>query len=155
MLDTPHIWAWHRRHDDKEIHPRSLSSSKTMADFDPSPMADPHPNGTIWGAALWDLRTRLKFAQGDGVRQTDLLVLQALILLGKVVAQARKTDVRAMLSARESYATGLRALLHADELLNSGGCRDMILAALVQRGIPSRPGVEQGAGTELCFDVKS
>src|ERR1700730_6039301 len=48
MLGTPHIWAWHLRHDEQVTHPRSLSSSKTMADFVASPTADAHANGTIW-----------------------------------------------------------------------------------------------------------
>ena len=53
MLGTPHIWILHRRHDDQEIHVRSLASSKSMADFDVGPQADAHANGTIWGSD-WD-----------------------------------------------------------------------------------------------------
>src|SRR5947209_70307 len=51
MLGTPHIWAWHRRHDHQEVHPPWLTSSKTMADYDQSPVADADANGTIWAAA--------------------------------------------------------------------------------------------------------
>ena len=79
MLGTPHIWAWHQAHD----HPRNLASEKSMADFDHDRSADPHLNGTIWGAALWDLRTALLERDPDGTRQTDLLLLQALCLSGK------------------------------------------------------------------------
>ena len=85
MLGTPHIWAWHLRHDDEVIHPRSLVSSKTMADYDTSPAADAHANGTIWAAALWDLRTQLGRIEADGVRRTDLMVVQALLLLGQLM----------------------------------------------------------------------
>jgi hypothetical protein len=48
MLETPHIWAWHHRHDGVVTHRRRLVARKTMADYDPSPEADPHINGTIW-----------------------------------------------------------------------------------------------------------
>jgi hypothetical protein len=68
MLETPHIWAWHRRHDEHEVHPRSLVSRKTMDDFDSGPKADPHANGTIWGAALWDLRTEMSCSEDVGAR---------------------------------------------------------------------------------------
>jgi len=54
MLNAPHIWAWHKRHDNEYVHPRSLVSHKTMGEFDPAPKADPHANGTIFAAALWD-----------------------------------------------------------------------------------------------------
>src|SRR5213082_3479002 len=60
----------------------SLASAKTMADYDSSPNADPHLNGTIWAAGLWDLRARLEATESDGGHQTDLLVLKALLELG-------------------------------------------------------------------------
>src|SRR6267378_4718501 len=66
MLGTPHIWILHRRHDNQEIHARSLTSRKTMTDFDAGARADPHSNGTIWGAALWDLRTQMSVTESDG-----------------------------------------------------------------------------------------
>jgi hypothetical protein len=130
MLGTAHIWAWHRRHDDQEIHPRSLASPKTMADFDFSREADPHSNGTIWAAALWDLRTRLKALQPDGARRTDLLVLRALLLLGQLAAERKE-----LRRVREKYETGLAALIQADEVLNSGCNREAILACFGKRGI--------------------
>src|SRR5207245_3865210 len=107
MLGTPHICASHRRHDHQEVHPRSLTSSKTMADYDQSPVADAHANGTIWAAALWDLRTLLGAAEPDGVRQTNLLVLNALILLGKLVEDTGESTVANIRSARASYSVGL------------------------------------------------
>jgi hypothetical protein len=68
MLETPHIWAWHRRHDDYEIHPRSLVSAVTMADYDHGERADPHTNGTIWATALWDLRQAINASELGGAR---------------------------------------------------------------------------------------
>ncbi|HEX2714791.1 MAG TPA: M36 family metallopeptidase, partial [Candidatus Acidoferrales bacterium] len=137
MLETPHIWAWHRRHDDQEVHPRSLTSSKTMADYDLSPRADPHANGTIWAAALWDLRTLLDATKPTGARQTDLLVLKALLLLGKVVDPAREATATSTCHARESYAAGLNALLQADKQLNDGRHEKIILASFSKRGVRS------------------
>src|SRR3984893_14674636 len=106
MLGTPHIWAWHLRHDKYVTHPRSLSSSKTMADFDSSPTADPHANGTIWGAALWDLRTRLGRIEPEGARRTDLMVLKALLLSGRLPKPGSNPSIRAIRRVRKSYAVG-------------------------------------------------
>jgi len=130
MLDTAHIWAWHRRHDEREIHPRSLVSPKTMADYASGPGADAHTNGTIWAASLWTLRSRL------GARATDLLVLKALLLMGCL----KNTDGRATVSSvrrvRKSFAAGLAALLHADELLNAGRNRDVLPRCSLPRHSP-------------------
>jgi hypothetical protein len=135
MLGTPHIWAWHLRHDEQVTHPRSLSSSKTMTDFDASPTADAHANGTIWGAALWDLRTRLGRTEPEGVRQTDLIVLKALLLIGQLPKDGSNASIRATRRLRESHAVGLAMLLWADELLNSSRYREIILATFSKRGI--------------------
>jgi hypothetical protein len=135
MLQTPHIWSWHRRHDQEDVHPRSLSSSKTMADYDASPGADPHANGTIWAAALWDLRTRLGATEQDGVRQTDLLVVKMLLLLGRLGTDAPDASVKSVRQARADYTVALASLLNADELLCSGRHRSTILAAFSRRGI--------------------
>lgn len=139
MLDTPHIWAWHRRHDAQEVHPRSLVSPKTMADFDPRPGADSHANGTIWAAALWDLRSQLCAAEADGARMADLLVLQALVLLGQCVGPEKEPDIREVRRARSSYSAGLTALLQADARLYDGSHHDEIAACFAQRGIFSLP----------------
>ena len=82
ILETPHIWAWHRPTQAGASHPRSLSSSKTMADFDHKPGADPHRNGTICAAALWDMRRHIAAADSGGASVSDMLVLKALLLLG-------------------------------------------------------------------------
>jgi len=105
-----------------------------MQHFDPRPDADPHANGTIWGAALWDLRSRLSAA--EGALATDLLVLQALLLLGHVVVR------------RSSFQAGLAALLHADEVLHAARHRAIILNTFAQRGIQADPVAERALQRE-------
>ncbi len=135
MLDTPHIWACHRRHDHSERHSRSLSSRKTMTDFDHRPGADPHANGTIWGAALWDYRSRLQATIPDGAHHADLIVIQALVLIGGIGAtepSGRARDVRA---ARKSFGVGLAALGRAAGDLYSDAYTDVLLECFAARGI--------------------
>ena len=150
MLDTPHIWAWHRRHDEQEIHPRSLSSSKTMADYDDRPEADEHLNGTIWGAALWDLRTQLAATDPDGSRKADLLVLQTLLLLGKLTGPQDGPDRHWLLRMRTNYGAALAALLQADDLLNASRNHSTILACFQKRGIQPDSAVIPTKGGKLC-----
>lgn len=135
MLETPHIWAWHCRHDEILRHPRSLESAKTMADFDHGPGADPHSNGTIWAAALWNLRCRLSVREAAGARMADRLVLKALLLMGQTPGNWRNLDIREVRRVRQSYTTGLLALLDADELLTGATCREEILRSFADRGI--------------------
>ena len=146
MLGTPHIWAWHHRHDDEVVHPRSLCSRKTMADFDHTSGADPHLNGTIWGAGLWDFRVRLSERTSDGARQADRLLLQALLLLGTFMGDVTPPTVKAIREARKSFSAGLSALLQADELLYAKRHRDLIVATFATRGvILNCPGIKNGA----------
>jgi hypothetical protein len=135
MLGTPHIWAWHLRHDVEVIHPRSLVSSKTMADYDTSPAADAHANGTIWAAALWDLRTQLSRIEADGVRRTDLMVVQALLLLGRLMDTSSEKTVNELRRLRKRFEIGAAAMLQADEVLHSGRHRELIRASFSQRGV--------------------
>lgn len=151
MLGTPHIWAWHRRHDEQEIHPRSLSSSKTMADYDYRPEADEHLNGTIWGAALWDLRTQLAAAEPEGSRKADLLMLQALLLLGKLTGPQDNKEREWLLRMRTNYGAGLSALLQADDLLNSSRNHSTILSCFQKRGIAPEPALISTKGGKLCL----
>jgi hypothetical protein len=155
MLGTPYIWAWHHRHDAEEVHFRSLTSSKTMADYDSSPGADAHANGTIWAAALWGLRTRLGAWEPDGARQTDLLVLKALLLMGQLPSDRRDASLTSIRRARQSYTAGLLALLQADELLNGGRQREAILASFAKHGIQTAPSFQKGSGSELSFGIES
>src|SRR6202048_3264712 len=135
MLGTPHIWAWHLRHDDAVIHPRSLVSSKTMADYDTSPAADAHANGTIWAAALWDLRTQLGRIEADGVRRTDLMVVQALLLLGRLMDTSSEKTANELRRLRKRFEIGAAAMLHADEILHLGRYRELIRSSFSRRGI--------------------
>ncbi|HEV2016803.1 MAG TPA: CapA family protein [Gemmatimonadaceae bacterium] len=135
MLDTPHIWACHRRHDDNERHSRSLSSRMTMDDFDDGPGADPHFNGTIWGAALWDFRSHLRDTVPDGARRADLIVVHALILIGGLGATGRSSRAREVRQARKSFGAGLAALRRAADDLFSGAHTDTLLGVFAARGI--------------------
>jgi hypothetical protein len=135
MLDTPHIWACHRYHNQGESHPRSLSSRKTMRDFDEGPNADPHSNGTIWGASLWDFRTRLRASVPDGARQADMIVVRALTLIGGVGATGLISRARDVRRARKSFGVGLAALHRAAKELYSGAHADVLLSAFADRGI--------------------
>jgi hypothetical protein len=144
MLDTPHIWAWHHQHDSQEIHPRSLVSPKTMADYDFNQGADPHANGTILAAALWDLRTQMAIAEPQGVRLTNRMLLQALILLGRLVGDAPTQTVAGVRNAREGFATALSALLQANEQLYAGRFASKILETFARRCIyPNAPALER------------
>lgn len=138
MLGTPHIWALHRRHDDAVAHPRSLLSPKTMADFDRTPEADPHANGTIWASALWTLRTSLTAARCDGPRLVDLLILQSLLLIGSHEERDRPATCR----WRSRFRNALAMLLEADRRLTAGSFADHIHQAFAAKGIYlSRPEV--------------
>ena len=154
MLGTPHIWILHRRHDDDEIHVRSLTSCKTMEDYDIGPQADVHTNGTIWGAALWDLRTQLAATEPNGIRKTDLLVLKALLLMGKLTPRWQALSVASIRLARKNFDVGLTSLLLADEQLNRSQRRETILGIFGKRGIRPAPNFRRGARGELFLDTQ-
>jgi len=153
MLDTPHIWILHRRHDNQEIHVRSLTSSKSMADFDAGPQADVHANGTIWGAALWDLCTQLSATEPDGARRSDLLVLKALLLMGKVAPRCQEASVHDICLARKNFEVGLSALLLADEVLHDGKHHGILREIFGQRGIWPAQRFRQGGHDELFLEM--
>jgi len=154
MLSTPHIWILHRRHDDQEIHVRSLTSRKTMTDYDAGARADPHSNGTIWGAALWDLRTQMSALESDGTCKTDLLVLKALLLMGKLTPRWQETTATNVQLARRNFDVGLTSLLLADEQLNQGHNQKIILEIFTKRGIQPAPRFRQGRHDELFLDTQ-
>ncbi len=154
MLGTPHIWILHRRHDDHEIHVRSLTSCKTMEDYDAGRRADVHVNGTIWGAALWDLRTQLAATEPNGIRKADLLVLKALLLMGKLTPRWQETSVASARRARKNFDVGLTSLLLADEQMNRSQRRETILGIFGKRGIRPAPNFRQGTRGELFLDTQ-
>jgi len=154
MLGTPHIWILHRRHDDHEVHVRSLTSRKTMKDYDTRPRADVHANGTIWGAALWDLRTQMAAKESGGVRKTNLLVLKALLLMGMLTPRWQETSVASVRLARKNFDVGLTSLLLADEQLNRCQNRETILGVFGKREIQPAPSFRQGRHGELFLDMQ-
>ncbi len=139
MLGTPHIWALHKRHDGGTVHPRSLVSRKTMADYALGPGADAHTNGTIWAAGLCDLREQLSDRAPEGARATDLLVLKSLLLVGTRSELQRAPTVGRTRRIRQSFGLALAALVEADELLNRGRHRETINAVSAARGIVPMP----------------
>lgn len=135
LLETPHIWALHWGHDEHRVHRRSLVSEKTMTDFDGSPKADPHSNGTIWAAGLWEFRIRIAETDPELARRADRLVLEMLRTLGRVGASCTAADRKAIRRTRSQFGTGLSALLRADEELERGRFREDILHCFGKRGI--------------------
>ncbi len=143
MMDTPHIWACHHRHDARTVHRRSLVSKKTMADFVPGSKADPHENGTIWAATLWDLRSALARLEADGKRRSDLMVLLSLLLLGRRMGAEQPPTIKSLRRARKSFSIALAALLEADRALYAGRYHDLILSIFVTRGIKIKKPVKK------------
>ena len=135
MLDTPLLWAplWSRY--PSHVHPRSLTSAKTMADFDFADGADSHANGTIWAAALWDARTALSKREQDGVRTMDRIVMQALLLIGRLTGTKEPPTVKSVRGARATFSVGAAAILEAEERLFSGRNRDLLARVFAQRGM--------------------
>src|SRR5262245_38513082 len=109
MLDSPHVWAWHQRHDAAATHVRSLVSPRSMDDFDPVRGAAPPANGTIFAAASWAMRQSLTQVHPAPLPSGDLLVLRMLLLLGEMTGDSRTETIQ----RRSSYATALASLLEA------------------------------------------
>lgn len=130
MLGSPHIWALHRRHEARVLHRRSLASSRTMADFDAGVEADPHANGTIWAAALWNLRVRM-----GQPRATDLLLVKALLLWRDRHAAEYARFFEKLRHSPGSYRDALGLLLVADEALCGARHRAVILESFGARAI--------------------
>lgn len=146
MLDSPHIWAWHHRHDAQAVHRRSLVSPKTMADYDHHPDADPHRNGTIWGAALWEFRTQMAATAADGARLADRLVLQAWRKIGATFGPEHPAVPRTTSRARAGFGPALAALVAAERELHGGRFQPLLVSTFARRGIhPPRPGDDRRA----------
>jgi hypothetical protein len=140
MLETPHIWAFHHRHEGEVVHPRSLVSAKTMADYDRDRRADAHANGTIWGATLWDLRTRLAHREGpEGARAADRLVLASLLGLGQITWDGSAMKPGRLRRLRSDFLMAAVALLEADATLYDARHREQILQVISRRGIAPHP----------------
>lgn len=145
MMQTPHIWALHRRHDDQYVHDRSLSSGVTMSSFDADPRADQHRNGTIWAASLWDLRVHLAGEASDAARDIDRMVVLALILIGRLRGSEEPPRATILRRARRDFGTALQCLLEADGALYSGRHHDSILRVFAHRGITVHQVVNTGS----------
>ena len=154
MLQTPHIWSFHRRHDAEHRHPRSLASQKTMDDFDPAAEADPHTNGTIWGAALWDLRCAMQQLAPGGDRMADLRVMKALALIGKETAA--DSDIKRSCLKRADYGRGLALLLEADRILFDARFSTLIADIFAKRKIvPNKTGQVQHTSEIECLELST
>ncbi len=135
MLGSPHIWAWHRRHDERGLHRRSLLSKVTMEDYDEDETSDPHRNGTIWAAALWDLRGRMHGANAIEAHECDKLLVQALLLIGSDLGEDESESIKHVRRARASLSRVQAWILRADEMLFDARNRESILGAFGSRGI--------------------
>jgi hypothetical protein len=139
MLGTPHIWFFHHRDDGNAPHRRSVVSPRTMGSYVRGPAADAHANGTIWAAALWELRARVaaRLQTRAGGKSVDRLVVQALLLIGddNRAAGDGADRARSLTTARRSFRRAGAALLRADALIYGGSLRDEIATTLRARGI--------------------
>ena len=135
LLNTPLLWAplWSRY--PAHVHPRSLTSAKTMADFDFAAGADPHANGTIWAAVLWDARTALAKWEPDGFRKMERIVMQALLLIGRLTGTKEPPTFQSVRRARKNFSVGVAAILEANERLFSGQHRDLLVEVFAHRGM--------------------
>jgi hypothetical protein len=84
MVGHSGFFAWQRA-GLPAAHPRcrNLEPGRTLAEFDPSPQADPHYNGTIWATLLWRLRAALMNEHGWSGRAVDKALLQTLLAFGR------------------------------------------------------------------------
>lgn len=84
MVGRSAFFAWQRA-GLPGTHPRcrSLEPGRTFDEFDPSPQADPHYNGTVWATFLWQLRRTLTEEFGWSDRSVDKMILEMLLRLGK------------------------------------------------------------------------
>lgn len=135
MLDCPNIWAFHRKHTKKELHQRSLASNKNMSDYLPGKNTDPHLNGTILAATLWDIRQDINEKDGYDYRIMDLLVLKSLILIGGLYDSNYRPTKNGTVKCRSGFSLSLEALLQADKILFEGKHQNIIQQNFEKRGI--------------------
>lgn len=84
MVGHSGFFAWQRA-GLPAAHPRcrNLEPGRVLAEFDDTPQADPHYNGTIWATLLWRVRRTLIEERGWSGRAVDKAVLQTLLALGQ------------------------------------------------------------------------
>lgn len=150
MLNSPHIWAWHRKHTKNDFHHRSLASLKTMADFNKEENADPHLNGTILGAALWNIRKELSKHDAEGVEKTDMLVLKSLLLIGRLQDSDYRPSRKGTCKCRSGFSLMLTAMLEADRILYHGDHKEIIHYCFSNRGINSEISSPFPSSTGFC-----
>ncbi|MGC4087523.1 MAG: CapA family protein [Polyangiaceae bacterium] len=140
LLETPHIWALHQRHDDVVMHARSLSIRRHAREFVEGRSADPHSNGSIVASALW----RVRESFGAAARDFDRLVVAALCGLGAEWRQREAHSLRELLRSQASFQLALSALLGADERLYASRHRAQIAAVFAEHGVAhvARPQLE-------------
>ncbi len=143
LLGTPDIWALHHHHSETAFHPRSLRSAVTMGDFDPSASADPHKNGTILGAALWDLRVAMSLHETGAEETCDRTLLEALCLLGESLPSNGSIRLRDVVTARSPFGALLGAWLDADTHLNRSRFGPLAIEVFAHRGIHPPIGVSE------------
>jgi poly-gamma-glutamate capsule biosynthesis protein CapA/YwtB (metallophosphatase superfamily) len=150
MLNSPHIWAWHREHTKNDFHHRSLVSLKTMANFNKEENADPHLNGTILGAALWDIRKELSKHDAEGIEKTDMLVLKSLLLIGRLQDSDYRPSRNGTSKCRSGFSLVLTAMLEADRILYHGDHKEIIHYCFSNRGINSEISPPFPSSTGFC-----
>src|SRR5260370_35202243 len=88
----------------------------------------------------------------DGMSKTDLLVLKALVLMGKLTPRWQETSVASVRLARKNFDVGLTSLLLADEQLNRSQNKKTILEILAKQGKQPPPSFRTGRPAELFLD---
>ena len=129
ILATPDIYNWqHAAEGRSDPENRDLTGPRTTDAFDPN--GDPHRNGNIWASALWDVRRAL------GPRDTDLLVMKALLLCSQVgPSGSGDSAIQRVMEQKDELRDGLAMLIKADKELHGGQHRDRLLDIFKQRGI--------------------
>ncbi len=145
MLNSPHIWAFHHRHDPQHFHRRSLLSKKTLDDFQTGRNADAHDNGTILAATLWDLRQQLVANAGNesasiqsAIHHLDLMVIHSLILIGELQDHPTRPTELGTRKIRDGFGTVRQAILESDRQLFEGQYQAIIRACFKHRKIRSK-----------------
>jgi hypothetical protein len=132
MIGHPDIYGWHRGHLPlTDPRRRCLAAPWTMASFRGGHDADPHADGTIWAAALWEARWRAPEV-GFPSEHVDAALLHGLARLGSQHFTERDEE---NLRARRYFGTLLAAVLEA--------ARDASLAHHVERVMAAR-GIRAG-----------